>query len=633
MFRSFDIYGQYERPQFVLANPNGEEIAVISNYNNAKMKLNFCAYSELSFNVPSVVNNGEEIPCYKLLQQTRLVKVEGFGVFTISSVSEQQDGISKYKEITCKTIDSLFAVTSIVALDDTIRLYDPKGIDKTVCSMFLADFPDWNIGYVDEDLYYVYRTYDITEDNWYNFLYNSIRDDFECIVKVDTNTKTISFYSLENGIIGTDIFFSFENVVKKLNIETVEDGIQTALEVYGGNDLSIHDVNPLGTGVIYNFSYYKNTDWIKQDTVDAITKWENLVKSKTTTYQNLITQLRALNKQLVTLKANLTDIQTEYDSVENVLSARAEMKYDTTEQAKQLETIRVRLNAKKTEITNCEQSIKNVQSSLIDINTSLSFEKNFTQAQLLDLHSILRKGTYSNSAYAITDSMTTEEILETESDLMATAQNTLNQVCMPRYTIDTEIINILALQEFKEFANQLELGCYVTMEIDKNTFAKLVLMQYEINFDNMTNVKVVFSNSTNLNDGMISFAELFNGMQSTISNLSTSSGIYKKFVKSGADETVQSWVNESLDLAQKAILSSTGQSVDINQAGLWLRKQLEDGSYAPKQFLMTNNSILMTDSNWQGIPKLAIGEFTLDGITHFGCCKDKIICEMIKGEI
>ena len=156
-----------------------------------------------------------------------------------------------------------------------------------------------------------------------------------------------SFYSLKNGIIGTDIFFSSENIIKKLNIETIEDGIQTALEVYGGNDLSIHDVNPLGTGVIYNFSYYKNTDWIKQDTVDAITKWENLVKSKTTTYQNLITQLRALNKQLVTLKANLTDIQTEYDSVENVLSARAEMKYDTTEQAKQLETIRIRLNAKK----------------------------------------------------------------------------------------------------------------------------------------------------------------------------------------------------------------------------------------------------------------------------------------------
>ena len=629
MFRSFDIYGQYETPQLVLANPNGEELTVISNCNNIKMTLNFCAYSELSFNVPSVLDNGEEIPYYKLLQQTRLVKVEGFGVFVISSVKETQDGVSKYKEVSCKSIDSLFSVTSIVALDDTIRLYDPKGIDKTVCSMFLNDFPDWNIGYVDEDLYFKYRTYDITEDNWYNFLYNSIRDDFECIIKVDTNTKTISFYSLENGLIETDIFFSFENIVKKIDIETVEDGIQTALDVYGGNDLSIHDVNPLGTGVIYNFGYYKNTDWIKQDTVNAITRWEELVKAKTPTYQNLITQLRALNKQLVTLKANLTDIQTEYDSVENVLSARAEMKYNTTEQARQLNEIRGRLNAKKTEIANCEQSIKNTQNSLTDINTSLSFERNFTQPQLLDLHSILRKGTYSNSAYAITDSMTTEEILEVESDLMATAQYTLNQVCMPRYTINTEIINILAIKEFKEFANQLELGCYVTMEIDEGVYTKLVLMSYEIDFNDITKVKVTFSNNTNLNGGMLSFAELFNGMQSTISSLSTSSGIYKKFVKSKADETVQSWISDSLDLAQKAILSSTGQSVLMNSSGLWLKKELENGSYDPKQFLMTNNSILMTDSGFMGVPKLALGEFTLDGITHFGCCKDKIICDII----
>ena len=111
MFRSFDVYGQYETPQLILANPNGEELTVISNCNNIKMTLNFCAYSELSFNVPSVLDNGEEIPYYKLLQQTRLVKVEGFGVFVISSVKETQDGVSKYKEVSCKSIDSLFSVT------------------------------------------------------------------------------------------------------------------------------------------------------------------------------------------------------------------------------------------------------------------------------------------------------------------------------------------------------------------------------------------------------------------------------------------------------------------------------------------------------------------------------------------
>ena len=633
MYRSFDSYGRYEKPQMILTNPNGEQLAVLSHTTSEKLKLNFSAYSELDFKISNKVNINEHIPCYDLLQQFRQIILDGLGVFVISSVSEDDNGKYKVKTVKCKTIDALFASVSIVSLDKTIRLYDPTGVEQSIVSMFLDDFPDWNIGYVDSDLYFTYRTYDITEDNWYNFLYNSVMQDFECIIKPNYFTKTLNIYAIKNGISKTDIYCSFENIVKSLNVQTIEDGIQTALEVYGANELTIHDVNPLGTNVIYNFSYYKNTKWIKQETVDAITKWENLVVSKTNEYKEYISQIRKYNEQLIKQKAELKDLQTEYSSIEGVLSARAEQKLDTSEQARLLQVSNNKIANKNNEINTTKWYINHYTGLKNNINELLSFSNNFTREQYIDLRSICIKGTYSNDSYAITEGMTTPQILDREQELMDTAKYTLSQVCQPRYTISSELVNFLALQEFKEFANQLEMGCEITLADSEEKEISLVLMRYELDFSDIRKSKMTFSNTTNLQDGTVTFAELFDGMKSTISKVSVSDGLYKKFIKSGADKAIEHWATESLDLAQKSILSSTNQSVEINQAGLWLRKQLNNGSYDPRQFLMTNNAIIMTDSGWTKTPKLAMGAFSLNGIEHFGCCYDNLNYGIIKGRL
>lgn len=629
MNSKFDIYNNYEIPQLILTNPNEEEIAIISHAKDVNITLRFGSYSELSFTVAENYNNDTKIPYYKLLQQMRQIKVDDFGVFVITSVSEINDGVNKHKEISCKSIESLFARESIVGLDDTVRLYDPTGTETSIVGMFLKAFPNWGIGYVDASLYHIYRTYNITEDNWYNFLFNSVTQDYECVIRVDTFNKKISIYTIENGVIETDIYLSFFNLAKKFETETVEDGIKTAIEVYGANNLGIHDVNPLGTSVLYNYSYYKNTDWIKEDTVNAITKWENLITKYTPTYKDCIEQIKNNNNLLVTLKSQLKQLEEEKATIEILLAARAEQRLDTASQSYSLSNKNNEIASKNNEIENVKNTILSLENEKSEINNKLSFINNFTEEQLIDLKSITIQGTYSNDSFAITDSMRTSDILEREQELMSTATKVLSKECQPRYTVSGELINFLALKEFKPFSNQLEIGCSVTVGMNNENY-KFVLVEYSIEFEDLTKSSVKFSTSSNLKDGMITFADLFDGMQSTISSVSTSVGIWEDYIKSGGKDSVQRLLSESLDLSQKEILSSTSQNVEINGAGLWLRKKLENGEYDPKQFLMTNNAICMTDSNWTKTPKMVMGKFNLDGVECYGCCKDTIFFDIIK---
>ena len=60
----------------------------------------------------------------------------------------------------------------------------------------------------------------------------------------------------------TDICLSTEDVLQGLTLRTKSDEIKTALLVKGGNGLDILSVNPLGTNLIYNFSYYATEEWM-----------------------------------------------------------------------------------------------------------------------------------------------------------------------------------------------------------------------------------------------------------------------------------------------------------------------------------------------------------------------------------
>ena len=630
MFRSFDVYGKFETSQLILCNPNGKELSVISHALHIKPVLRIGGYSELSFEVSKIVD-GKLVKYYDLLQKLRLVKLENYGVFVIDDIKEHRDGIKTYKSITCKSIDVLFALKSLIDLDGTYKLYDILG-GESIMRLILEKMPDWSIGEFDADLMNTYRTYNISEQNLYDLMMNDLSEDFQCVFTFDTFNKLINIKTTKNQIKKTDIFVSFENLLKDIEISTVTDNIKTSLEVYGADNLSIHEVNPLGS-TIYNFDYFKNTEWLSQETIDAINVWESKVEANRIVFANNLTQIKDLNTTLIGYKIQLTDLESELKALENVLSAQVTQNISTSETLQSIANKNNEIDIKKSQITQTEMQITTLKETNSTIQDNLKLSNNLTETQLLELMSISNttSGTYTNDAFVKTSDMSNVEIQEEAQRLYDLALTVLEKESQPRYTFTANIINFLALQWAEKYSNQLELGCEFTVGIDDDTYFYPVLLEYSLDFDDLKSCTMTFSNGLRLTNDQFDFASLFNGIKSTVSSVSTSKGLWEDYVKSGDKDSLYSLKHDTLDLATKSIKSTSGQDFLIDQTGIRGRKLLDGNVLSPNQLWMANNGIYMTTDNWQ-TSSLALGDIVFNGVKKYGLATELLIGNLIAGE-
>lgn len=70
----------------------------------------------------------------------------------------------------------------------------------------------------------------------------------------------------------TDVFVTFENLAKEMQVSYNADDIKTRLTVTYGDDLDIREIN-MGSPYITDLSYYYTVDWMGQDLYDAYTAY------------------------------------------------------------------------------------------------------------------------------------------------------------------------------------------------------------------------------------------------------------------------------------------------------------------------------------------------------------------------
>lgn len=623
MKRSFDWFGRFETPQLVLCNPSGKELYVMPTAKQIKMTLRFIGYSELEF-VVDKLPLGIEVPYYSLLESMREVRMDNYGTFIIDTVDEKSDSATWQKTVKCKSRSAIFATKYLVGFKGTKRLYSPYTTD-TILGKILSLFPDWTIGSVDSDLWEEYRTYDVSEQNCYDFLMNDVQEDFNCVFKFDTINKIISVDCVQHAITKTDIYVSFSNLLKDITINQSE-GVTTALEVYGGDGLNINSVNPLGTSVIYNFSHYKNTKWISQSTINKLTAWENKVKSQQTTYANLLTQYKEKNTQLITFKTELYDLQQKEKSINDIISTRISSNQSYLDLNNQLTDIRNKIIAKATQISNKESELKSIDNSMKTINSSLSFQNNFTKEELIEVASITKQSVYQNDCYVRTSIMSDVEIQEQSQKLYNMGDIVLSRLSQPRYTFSGEIINFLALKEFDVFSDQLQLGCEMCVSIDDVNCFYPILLEYELDFDDIEESSFTFCNALRPSNGEFDYASIFEGFQSSINNISYSKGMWEDYIASGDKSSFDDFKNNALDLAKKEIISNDGQDFKISSYGIRGKKL---GS--TNEIWITNNCIAFSKNNFSSA-SLALGETTINGVKSFGLIADHVVGNLIAGK-
>ena len=177
-----------------------------------------------------------------------------------------------------------------------IRFYNDIDNSKTLLGNILQAIPDWSIGIIDPMLWNKHRTFDVPESKVYGFLMTDIETAYECIFTFDTENKKINAFHSPNIVKQSNIMLTFNNLLNDVTITEENQDIVTCLGVYGSSDFDIRDVNPLGTSMMYNYSYYKNTEWMEESLVNSLDIWEQKVLSQSVTYKSLLNSLKVKNK-------------------------------------------------------------------------------------------------------------------------------------------------------------------------------------------------------------------------------------------------------------------------------------------------------------------------------------------------
>lgn len=625
----FDYFNQFETPNFALANPNGDLLYSLGTITDRNVKLRFNTLSEISFNAPQYTT-GELNPWYDLLDYRRLIDVEDLGVFMITDIEIENDGITEYKSIVCKSREVELNFKKLSVFKGTYQFYDYITPEITLIGNLLNYIPGWTIDHIDSDLTSIYRTFDITDITLYDFLVNQASQSYQCIFKFDNINRTISAYTVANATSNSDIFLSYNNLVDKIKIKTITEELVTALNVFGGGNLSINQVNPLGTNTIYDFSFYKTTDWMSSGLISALDTWEALVESNQTTYANLLTTLKSNNSTLLTKQSELETLEGELTALQEVQIVRIRQGLSITDINTQIKAKQTEIDSKQNEIESLNATIIINISDLTEINTLLSFVENFTSDQLIELNRYIVGSTYTNPNFIQTDIMTLEEIQDQAQLLYDQAQEVLTKVSEPRYSFEVDAANFVLLEEFQTFIDQLELGCIVTVEIRNDVFASPALLGIDYSYDDPNSFKLTFSNRLRLDDSAFQFSDLF--AQAINSGITTSfnSEAWSSWNKYSQNE-VTTFINSALDAARNMVTSGSNQEITISAVGMRGKHILDDGSYDDKQFWFINNMLAFTRDNWDNA-SLAIGEIPLvSGGTAYGIAGDIILGRLIAG--
>jgi hypothetical protein len=496
----FDNFKLLEKPYLVLCNPDGKQIHSLDMATNVELSFKYNAVSEIRFNIPKMINDVLN-PAYPYVSSKRYVLLENYGYFVITNPQENIEGES-VKQITGLSAEIELNYKHLVDYAGTKTF-------STLLNEVIVPFPNWTIGYIDPVLANVSRTFDVSDSTIYNFLMTDVETAYNCVFIFNPLTRTINAYSRNNATTDTDIYLSFENVIKNLTISEKSDELTTCFHVKGKDSLDIRTVNPTGTDTIHDFSYFKNDSWMEKELQTAIDIWQTNIDFYRTPYANKLVLLMQANEVMIDLQTDLTDLTNQLNTQNALLQLRIQNGQSTSDIVVAINNLNVLITAKESEIADQQFTIDFYSDQLKDINDICRIENNFTNAQYKTLSSYIIENSYTNDSFVQTDTMTYTQVKNMSMDLYNFAKDVLARVSQPRIEFSLQSANFIFIEKFKPFTEQLVLGAKISIEIEEGNVIYPNLLQIELNYDEPDKFDLTFGNALRLDDPSFVYSDLY----------------------------------------------------------------------------------------------------------------------------
>lgn len=662
----------FELPKFTLCSPGSvyndgvlsNIVGMLTDHEAEEIIFNFNATSELNMRVNRVTRESEEdnaytYSIYRSLQNKRLIFAEDIGYFMISSVKDGYENGVHYKDVSAKSIDVEIEKKMIpFVADGTYRFStDGTGANKGILETIIETIPLWTIGYVDNTIAEKWRTFEDVDTslNCLSFLLDKVQEAYECIFIFDIINRIVNVYAQDNYVRETNIHLTKSDLINSINITENADDLYTAISVLGDEDnVTISAINPLGTNVIYDFSYY--IDWMTDGLAKKVTAWQEAINEQMDKYYKL-------NLQYYNRLSEAYDCQFELECLATQIKMYTRCRENIIAEASTLlvgdyNTIIIENGGKPIEvcteiadtltsidelIAECESKQENVISQLNAINVyiaifkmdiskiqeSLSIKTYFTEEEYAELSNYIFEGSYRDEYVTITDIMTYDEKFAQMKILYDRSKSQLDRVSKPTQEFDVDVENFIFSSKFQAWSEQLETGCLINVELDTNDIASLFLSNITINYDDR-NLTMTFGNRFNKFDPKSLFEDVLGNISKSANTLNYIKEILYP-IKSGEFNEMKEALQTSRTLTMNKALSSQDEEVTIDGSGYTGRRKLANGEFDPQQVKLTSKNLVFTDDSWES-SKTAVGELDFGaGGTAYGINAEVIIGDIIMG--
>ena len=270
-----------------------------------------------------------------------------------------------------------------------------------------------------------------------------------------------------------------------------------------------------------------------------------------------------------------------------------------------------------------------------EIHKALDFEKYLGEELWLDFCAYRREDKYSNDNF-ISDALDNKELFDRAQEFIEIATQEIHKSAEQQHSISSNLKNLLVVDKFKPLVDSFSVGNWLRVMVD-DTLYKLRLINYSIDYDDIENIDVEFSD-------VIKSKDSASDIQSVLDQASSMATSYDSVKRQAADgkntsNMVSGWVSDGLDLTNMMIVGNAeNQNIEWGERGLLAREYLPiTDTYDDRQLKLINRGLYVTSDGWE-TARAGIGNFmfwnpkTKKTEEAYGVIADTIVGNIILSE-
>ena len=270
-----------------------------------------------------------------------------------------------------------------------------------------------------------------------------------------------------------------------------------------------------------------------------------------------------------------------------------------------------------------------------NIQNALNLEGYLGTELWLEFVSYRREDTYTNDNY-ISDGLDNGELFNRAMEFIEVANKEIYKSSTLQHSISASLKNLLVMKEFTPLVEHFAVGNWIRVEVD-NTVYRLRLVSYTIDFENLENIAIEFSDVKRCVTGV-------SDTESVLNQAASMAGTYDAVTRQASqgqksNKQLEDWTTKGLALTKMKIIDNADhQNVTWDSHGILCREYLPTTNmYSDKQLKIINRGLYLTDDNWL-TSKAGIGDFTYynpeTGAFEeaYGVIADTLIGNLILGE-